>query len=123
MALDRWLRIAQLRFRSLMQHSRVEDELDEEMRFHLDERIRELIAGGMSAHDARDAALRAFGGLEQRKEECRDTRRIGLVEDLVKDIAYALRVMRRSPAFTGAAVLSLGTESAPRLRSSASSTP
>jgi predicted permease len=108
MALDRWLRIAQLRFRSLMQHSRVEDELDEEMRFHLDERIRELIAGGMSAHDARDAALRAFGGLEQRKEECRDTRRIGLVEDLVKDIAYALRVMRRSPAFTGAAVLSLG---------------
>jgi predicted permease len=108
MAFDRWLHVARMRLRSLMRHGRVEDELGEELKFHLDERIREIMARGMSAADARDEALRAFGGLEQRKEECRDTRRVGVVEDFVKDIAYALRLMRRSPASTTAAVLSLG---------------
>ena len=75
--------------------------------YHIDERARELIAEGLSPSAARLAALRAFGGVEQRKEECRDARRVNVIEDLRRDIAGpAGRMMRRSPGFTLVAVLS-----------------
>jgi predicted permease len=99
--------IVALRLRSLVRRDRVEDDLADEMRFHLEERTRELIGRGMSARDAHDAALRAFGGVEQRKEECRDARRVGFIEDAALDVRYALRTMRRAPAFTAIAIASL----------------
>ena len=63
-----------MRFRSLFSRAKVEQDLDEEMRYHLERQIEEDVASGMSREDARLAALRAFHGLEQRKEECRDMR-------------------------------------------------
>ena len=100
MRLERWLYVLSLRFRSLFRSSRAETDLDDELRFHLEERAREFRARGMSGADARDAARRAFGGVEQRKEEIRDARRVRWIEDALRDVGFTLRLMRRSPGFT-----------------------
>ena len=107
MPFERWLYTARLRLRSLVRRNRVEDDLADEMQFHIEERARELRATGLSEREARDAALRSFGGLEQRKEECRDARRVGLLEDFVQDLRYGARMLARTPGFTIVAVLSL----------------
>ncbi len=61
--------------RSLFRENAVEQELSEEVRFHLERQIEESVASGMPPDEARRAALREFGGVEQMKEECRDARR------------------------------------------------
>ncbi|MGH9719749.1 MAG: ABC transporter permease, partial [Bryobacteraceae bacterium] len=96
-----------LRLRSLLRRAHVDHELDAELRFHLDHQIAENLAAGMPAGDARNAALRTIGGIAQFKEECRDARRIQLIEDLARDLAYALRQMRRTPILAAAAIASL----------------
>lgn len=108
MALDRWLQRAWLRVRSLVLGTRVDLELDDELQFHLDQQTEVNISRGMSKDEARRAALRAFGGVEQRKEECRDTRRVSWLLDALRDGRHALRLLARSPVFAIAAVLSLG---------------
>src|SRR5687767_9808222 len=107
MDIRRLAQVLRLRLRSILRRNAVEDELAEEMRFHLEERARELVERGMCAADAHDAALRAFGGVEQRKEECRDARRLVVVDDVLQDTRYALRMMRRTPAFSAVAIGSL----------------
>ena len=96
----RWLYTLPLRVRSLFRKDRVEDELSDELQFHVDQLTQQHIAAGMSAGDARRAALRSMGGVEQRKEECRDTRRVRVIENACQDLRYALRLMRHSPGFT-----------------------
>jgi len=61
----------------------------------------------MTPDEARHAALRTVGGLAQLKEECRDARRVNLIENLVQDLGYGLRMLRNSPGLTAVAVLSL----------------
>src|SRR6266581_141241 len=107
MRLEHWLFTVPLRLRSLFRRDRVEQELDEELRYHLDRQVQEHIARGLSPKEARYAALRAMGGMEQRKEECRDMRRVSFIEDLVQDLAYGARTLRGRPGFTAVAVLSL----------------
>jgi predicted permease len=82
--------------------------LDEEVRAHLDLLAADYQRRGMSPDDARDAARRAFGGVEQMKEEYRDARRGAFFEDAGRDAAYAVRALRKSPLFTATVVLTLG---------------
>ena len=99
--------VLRLRFRSLFRRAQVEAELAAELRFHLDQQIDENIAAGMSPDEARHAALRTFGGVEQIQERCREMRGNRWIEQLLQDLSYALRTFRRSPTFTLVAVLSL----------------
>jgi predicted permease len=93
--------------RRLLGRARLERELDAELRYHVDEEAARLVRDGLPAPDARRRALAAFGGLEPIKEQARDARGTRWVEDLLRDLRYALRMMRRQPGFTLAAVVSL----------------
>ena len=96
-----------LRLRSLFSRTAVENELDEELRYHVERQIDEDIARGMSPRDARDAALRAFGGYQQKKEECRDMRGLNMIENLTRDIAFAIRQLRKNLVFSCTAIFML----------------
>src|SRR5439155_9351610 len=104
----RWFRKLTLRLRTLFQRDRLERELAEEFQFHIEQRIELEVARGLSLEEARFAALRAMHGVEQRKEECRDMRRVNYIDDLLRDLRYAGRNLRRSPGFAALAVLIMG---------------
>ncbi|MGE5277061.1 MAG: ADOP family duplicated permease [Acidobacteriota bacterium] len=107
MRMERWWFTAPLRLKSIFRRRRVERELDEELQFHLEHKIEEGIAGGLSREEARDRALRAMGGLDQRKEEIRDTRRIHWLTDFVDDVRYAIRNLRRTPGLSALVAITI----------------
>lgn len=103
----RYLRLLRHRLRSLFRRRAVEDELERELSLHMEQLAREQMASGLGEPQARRAARLEFGSPDLTKEQCRDARRVGLLEDLVKDIRYAVRLLVRSPGFALTAVLSL----------------
>jgi predicted permease len=107
MPIKRWFYTVPLRLRSLFRRAQVEQELDEELRYHLERQIEEHIAKGMTPEEARYAALRAMGGVERRKEECREMRRLGWIEYLAQDLRYAIRTLFRNPVFSVMVLLTL----------------
>jgi predicted permease len=107
MRIEHWFYTAPLRVRSLFRRRRVEQELDEELQYHLEQKIDECVAQGLTPAEARRTALRAMDGLMQRKEECRDARGLTAIENTFRDVRYGLRVLAKSRGFTAVAVLTL----------------
>ena len=95
------------RLRALFRKSELERELEDELRFHLEKEIEQNVARGMNQEDARWTALRSFGGVDQVKEESRDVRGVRFIEELVQDVRYSVRVLRRQPGFTITVVITL----------------
>jgi putative ABC transport system permease protein len=93
--------------RSMARSRSLEAGLDEEIRFHLDQQTEKNRRAGMSAEEARRQALLRFGGREHVRETTRDEIRPALLEDSVRDVRHGLRVLRRAPGFTAAALLTL----------------
>lgn len=102
-----WLRQIWFRFRTVFQRSRLEQEMAEEMRFHLELRKEREVAAGLTAEDARYSAHRTFGGVEQIKERCRDEQTWGWLEQGFRDARYAWRSLRQAPGFLAVAVFTL----------------
>ena len=100
MRLEHWFYTIPLRFRSVFRRCRMEQELEEELELHLLQEIEQGVAMGQTADEARYAALRAMEGIEQRKEECRDARRVHWLEDLLQDVCYAFRILSKADSLS-----------------------
>src|SRR6266571_573458 len=102
-----WLRTLQVRFRALCRKRQLDADMAEEMRAHIEMRTRENIEAGMSADEARYAAMRQFGWMESIKETCREQRGVTWLEHLIQDLGYGARMLRKNPGFTAVAILTL----------------
>src|SRR6185437_15939210 len=96
------------RARALLKHKEVEQELDEELRFHFYREVEKLMKRGMTEDEAKRQARLAFGGHEQVKEDCREARGTGFIELTLDDTRYAFRQLLMNPTFALVMILTLG---------------
>ena len=102
-----WLGELWRRLTALVRRKQIDADLEEEMGLHVELRYREQIEAGIPGNQARHVAQRRFGNVLLLKEASRETYQSRWLETFLQDIRYATRVMRRTPAFTAAAVLTL----------------
>jgi hypothetical protein len=102
-----WWRELKRRFWFVGNRSSFDEDLDQEIGFHLESRAEELMHEGLSASDARAQAQREFGRKMRVHEDSRAAWQFQWLEDLIADLSYAIRALRQSPGFALAAVLSL----------------
>jgi predicted permease len=107
MRMEHWWFTAPLRLKSIFRRARAEGELDEELQFHLEKKIEEGVAAGLTPAEARRRAHLALGGLDKQKEEMRDARHVHWLTDFLDDVRYAFRSLHRTPALSIFVVITL----------------
>ena len=103
----KWLNILRDRLRALRQRDDVIDDIDREMRSHLELQVEANIKSGMSPGEAREKAMRSFGNVSRAVDAAYDVKGGGLFETLAQDIRYGARVLLKHKAFTAVAVITL----------------
>ena len=93
------LKFAWTRISSLFKKRAIENDMEKEMQFHVDMLVQEYEDAGMSNEDARIAARRRFGNMTRLKEQGRDIKGGGILDEFRQDLHYGVRLLRRSPGF------------------------
>src|SRR5690349_12718295 len=85
----------------------LERQLDAELRFHIEEQVQGLLAQGITEDEARRRVRLEFGAIDQIKDECRDVRPLGWVDEFFRDLRFGARSFLRAPSFTTVAIMTL----------------
>src|SRR5437870_3898323 len=102
-----WSKLASW-LRAVTRRSRMESDMDAELRFHIEAFAQELVRSGVPREEALRRARIEFGGLERAKEECRDARGVNFIESLIQDLRYGLGMLCKNPGFASTVILTLG---------------